>query len=119
MAEIRVCPECGEKTDALNCKKDGRPTIEESKLRRKDPLLGVVIENKYRVVEKLGAGGFGSVYRAVHTATGGNVCIKLLHANLCSDETAVRRFYIEAQNTHKLRTCQTSMSFEDFSPPYD
>ena len=102
MAEPRVCPECGTTTLALICPKEGRPTIEARKLRREDPLLGMVIEGKYRVEQKLGAGGFGAVYRAVHTETGGNVCIKLLHANLCSDEQAVRRFYIEAQNTHKL-----------------
>jgi serine/threonine-protein kinase len=101
---MRVCPECNTRTEKERCPRDGRPTVEEAKLKPKvpDPFVGLGIEGKYQVEERLGRGGMGSVYRARHVETGGNVAVKLLRADLLEDELAVRRFYIEAQNTHRL-----------------
>ena len=101
---MRVCPECDTRTEELNCPADGRPTIEESrlKIRGTDPLIDTIVDGKYRVMERLGRGAFGSVYRGVHLETGGAVALKLLHRSLADDESVIRRFYIEAQNTHRL-----------------
>ena len=101
---MRICPECNTKTEASVCPKDGRPTIDASVLTpRRDPLVGVIIDNKYRIERRLGAGGFGSVYLARHTQTDGPVCIKILRADLMENTEAVKRFYVEAQNTHRLQ----------------
>lgn len=102
---VRICPACNTRTDAERCPNDDRPTVDEAKLRssRKDPFIGVVVEGRYAVEERLGRGGFGAVYKARHTETGGHVAIKLLHAQMAEDDDAIRRFYIEAQNTHKLQ----------------
>ena len=45
-----------------------------------DPMLGKIIENKYRLIAKLGAGGMGSVYRAERLLIGGQIAVKILHA---------------------------------------
>ncbi len=57
---------------------------------------------EYRVVEFLGAGGMGEVYRAVHTRLARVVAIKIL--NQSSDSVAqVQRFYNEATVQASLR----------------
>ncbi len=100
---MRVCPKCAVETEAEICPQDDTPTVDAEKLKVKaDPSLGMVIAGKYRVEERLGKGGFGAVYRARHVETAGAVAVKLVRGELIDDETIIRRFYLEAQNTHKL-----------------
>jgi serine/threonine protein kinase len=61
-----------------------------------DPNLGREI-GVYRLVERLGRGGQGSVYRAMHTAIQSERAIKLLRPNVARNPRAVRRFLQEAQ----------------------
>jgi serine/threonine protein kinase len=67
-----------------------------------DANIGLVIEGKYEIISRIGRGGMGSVYRAVHRETGGDVAVKIMRTDMVEDESAIRRFYIEAQNTHSL-----------------
>jgi serine/threonine-protein kinase len=80
--------------------------VEEALLRidpAQDPFLGMTIDGKYLIEERLGRGAMaGGVYRARHAGTGGFVAIKLVRADLVPDESFIRRFYVEAQNTHRL-----------------
>jgi serine/threonine-protein kinase len=69
-----------------------------------DAWLGKLIEGKYRIVEKLGAGGAGAVYRGEHTLMERTVAIKVLHAHLAEAETDefLKRFQREAHVASKL-----------------
>ena len=101
---VRICPECNAELEAEVCPKDGRRTVDAAVFKREqtDPYLEVTVDGKYRIETRLGQGGFGAVYRAQHVDTGGDVAIKILKRELADDETVVKRFYLEAQNTHKL-----------------
>lgn len=102
---MRVCPECGTSTEQDVCPNDGRPTVDDYKLKVSsvnDSFVGMTLADKYVIEERLGRGGYGAVYRARHVETSGQVAIKLVRADLVDDEMVIRRFYIEAQNTHKL-----------------
>jgi len=73
----------------------------------KDPFLGRVIAGKYEILKRLGAGGMGAVYHARHKQTGGDCAIKFLHGTAIGDESAVKRFQLEAQNAAALRHTNT------------
>ena len=51
---------------------------------------------KYKLVEKIGGGGFGEVYRAKHVELGNPFAVKILHPSLAVDGQFVERFRHEA-----------------------
>ncbi len=61
-----------------------------------DPRLGSVLQGRYRVERKLGHGGMGAVYEAVHLNLEKRVALKLMHPHYGEDATAVERFRREA-----------------------
>jgi serine/threonine-protein kinase len=70
-----------------------------------DPLLGQLIDGKYRLVSRIGAGGMGKVYRAEQVALGRSVAVKVLDASPDyreADPAIERRFFLEASLSAKL-----------------
>ena len=56
----------------------------------------------YRVLEKIGAGGMGEVYRAHDERLDRDVALKVLPAGMLADATALKLFRREAQTLSKL-----------------
>ena len=69
---------------------------------RADSLLGRLIGGKFRIESLLGAGGMGNVYRAEQLSLGKPVAVKILHHDLMTDETVVKRFEREARHASRL-----------------
>ena len=61
------------------------------------PEVGDLIGGKYRLARKIGRGGMGAVYGAVHEQIGKSVAVKVLHAGGDADDELVARFHQEAQ----------------------
>lgn len=67
-----------------------------------DPLLGVVVEGRYKIDSVIGQGSAGTVYKAVQELIGREVAIKVLHDYLVSDQEFIKRFTQEAKASSRL-----------------
>ncbi|MCP4401003.1 MAG: protein kinase [bacterium] len=66
-------------------------------------MMGFAVEDRYSVVEELGRGGMGVVYKAEDLETKRMVAIKVLPLYLASDENNRLRFFREAKLVADLR----------------
>ncbi len=98
---MNLCPTCKASFSGGEqfCPRDGtplRPSLPE------DPLAGRVLSGRYRLIEVLGRGGMGAVYRAHHILMDKPVAVKVLRQELASDTEAVARFHREARSASRL-----------------
>ncbi|MDD5307798.1 MAG: serine/threonine-protein kinase [Deltaproteobacteria bacterium] len=77
-----------------------------------DPLVGLVIDGRYRIIDLVGRGGMGAVYRAEHVKMGKIMAVKLLHGELSQDQDLVRRFRREAETVSRLTHINTVSVFD-------
>jgi len=61
-----------------------------------DPLVGTVIDGRYRILRSLGSGGMGAVYEAEQIRLSRRVAIKTIHPHLATKPAVVERFRREA-----------------------
>jgi tetratricopeptide (TPR) repeat protein len=59
--------------------------------------VGTVVDDRFEILEYLGCGGMGSVFKARQLEFDRIVALKTLHPRFCADASAVRRFQREAQ----------------------
>ena len=84
---------------ALYCPNCGRPKLREAPV---DPLVGKLLGERFQVVEQIGQGGSGTIYRAEHVTLRRKVAIKVLHQELSRDDLAVERFRREATTVAEI-----------------
>ncbi|MEV7184820.1 serine/threonine-protein kinase [Kitasatospora sp. NPDC093102] len=58
---------------------------------------GTVLGGRYELVEKIGGGAMGSVWKAEDTVLARQVAVKILRSELLEDDTSAQRFRREAQ----------------------
>lgn len=79
---------------------------------KQDPFVGrEVLDGKFRIIKRIGAGGMGSVYRAEEPEMGREVAIKILHPKLKGRSDLVSRFRREARAMSQLKHPHTVRVF--------
>src|ERR1041385_8091973 len=69
----------------------------------RDPLVGSVLAERYRIERKLGEGGMGAVYLAKHVILEKIVALKILHDEYARRRELVERFLHEAKAASRIR----------------
>jgi serine/threonine-protein kinase len=97
---VKTCPACqGSYPDEYAvCPQDGTPLQHAGCWAE-----GSVIRGKYRILGKVGRGGMGAVYKALHLAFGELRALKVIAPELLHDQLFVERFEHEAVITRKLQ----------------
>lgn len=67
------------------------------------PKPGDTVASRFRILELLGSGGFGTVYRALQENIGRDVALKFLTPGVAKDPVNVERFRREAYHVSQLR----------------
>lgn len=107
---MRVCPRCRSVycTDVWVCSLDG----ERLRDHPRDPLVGGAIE-RYVVLDLIGQGAMGRVYRARHAVLDRAYAIKVLFGEYAADPKFQERFRQEALSISQIRH-PSIVSVEDF-----
>jgi len=100
---MKRCPQCGKVYDGEYevCPDDNSYLIDEEAARQ-DRLLGTVLAGRYQVVKKIGQGGMGAIYKAVHTKMDRICALKLLTSISGDNEAAHARFSREARMASRI-----------------
>jgi serine/threonine protein kinase len=116
------CPRCSRQypDDVHVCPQDFTPlradeTIADVPL---DPLIDRVFDGKYRLDERLGGGGMGTVYRATHLLIDRPVAVKVLSQRFVDDETVQQRFRREARAAGRMQH-PNAVTVNDFGATND
>jgi serine/threonine-protein kinase len=100
---MRTCPQCASPCDETHkfCPSCGFP-VGKVAINPDDPLIGRTLPGGYLILELVGIGGMGRVYRAEQTALGRTVAVKIIHPHLVGEENAAARFITESRAASRL-----------------
>ena len=112
----KYCPKCFKKypLDTERCPEDGSYLVSPMD---KD-LTGQVLDDRYTVMERIGKGGMGVVYKAEQHLIKRIVALKVLRREIVQDESAVKRFLTEARAIATLDSRHT-VTLYDFGVTRD
>ncbi|MGH7283430.1 MAG: serine/threonine protein kinase [Polyangiaceae bacterium] len=101
-----TCPKCRKRypDDVSTCADDGEALLPDAAFTGVDVDLAVgQVVGEYKVEGKIGEGGFGTVYKAVHPLIGKAAAIKVLNRQYSSNPQMVSRFISEARAVNQIR----------------
>lgn len=96
-ANAEACPNCGEKVTHFQRTYSAK-----------------LIDGKYQILERLGLGGMGEIFKVRHIHLNEQRVIKIMRANIASDEQALQRFLHEARLATMIKHRNLAMLY-DFS----
>jgi len=76
------------------------------------PLIGEIIAGRYEILEPIGKGGFGCVYKAKHLQVKNIIAIKVLRAEYVEDKQIAARFQNEVKIAGRINNPHITNAFD-------
>lgn len=116
MSKQKICPKC----KAIFVEEISKCPIDGIKLELKaeDILIGREIDNRYTILEIVGEGGWGTVYKAYQHSIERYLAIKTLKTQFMNVPNVVSNFFKEARSISKLKHPNT-ITLHDFGETND
>jgi serine/threonine protein kinase len=96
-SQVDTCPHCGEKVTGFQRTYSSR-----------------LLDGKYQILDRLGLGGMGEIFKVRHIHLNELRVIKIMRANVATDEQGLQRFLQEARTSTMIKHKNLAMLY-DFS----
>ncbi len=106
---LKFCGECGTQLKETEAQPLSTQTIEAS---REELTTGSTFADRYQIIEELGKGGMGKVYRAVDKKLKEEVALKLIKPEIALDKKTLERFQNELKLARKIRHSNVGGMYE-------
>ncbi len=104
---------CGECATPLTATEDAQPSFTRTLETPVEALTrGTLFAGRYEIIEELGRGGMGKVYRVEDTKIGEEVALKLIKSEISSDKKTIERFSNELKLARKIIHKNVGRMFE-------
>ncbi|MFY9610559.1 MAG: bifunctional serine/threonine-protein kinase/formylglycine-generating enzyme family protein [Blastocatellia bacterium] len=116
---MKTCPLCSKTYgDHLQVCPEDQSALVLAGSQPTDPMVGRLLAGRYRLDKKIGEGGMGAIYKAVHTEMGRTCAIKLLTHLSPGNDNAVARFKREAKMASRIDSAH-AVTIYDFGQSDD
>jgi serine/threonine protein kinase len=107
---LKFCGECG--TSLTGSDRAAISQTRTLQTPRQRLIRGTTFANRYEIIEKLGEGGMGAVYRVEDTKVGEEIALKLINPLVASDKQTIARFRNELKFARKIRHKHVCQMFD-------
>ena len=98
-ADSKFCKECGTN---ITSSEDAPPSITKTiETPLEELTTGSTFAGRYQIIEELGKGGMGKVYRALDKKLNEEVALKLIKPDITSDKNTIERFKNDKERASK------------------
>ena len=96
----RFCSDCG---TSLTPVEDAPPSVTKTiETPREELTTGSTFAGRYQIIEELGKGGMGKVYKAVDTRIHEKIALKLIKPEIATEKKTLERFENELKLARKI-----------------
>lgn len=96
---LKFCGECGTQLPSL----EGFEVTETIETPKEELTRGTIFADRYEIIEELGKGGMGRVYRVEDTKLKQEVALKLIKPEIAKDKKTIERFRNELKLARNIR----------------